>query len=71
MAFSSGDYLVVILEGVGEEEAGNALKGVLEVNDSWGGRGQGMVPFVDLIPCNSASLSQRASLPSALCILEH
>ena len=32
---------VVILAGVDEEEVGNAFKDVLEVNDSWRGRGQG------------------------------
>lgn len=32
---------VVILAGVDEEEIGNAFKDVLEVNDSWRGRGQG------------------------------
>lgn len=57
--------MVVILVGVGEEEVGNALKDVLEVNDSWRGRGQGVVPFVDLILCNTASLSPWASMPSA------
>lgn len=29
------------LGGEDEEEGGNAFKGVLEVNDSWRGRGQG------------------------------
>lgn len=49
--------MVVILAGVGEEEAGKALKDVLEVNDGWRGRGPDVVPFVDLIPWESDSLS--------------
>lgn len=32
---------LVIPAGVEEEEVGNAFKDVLEVNDSWRGRGQG------------------------------
>lgn len=57
---------VVILAGVAEEESGSALKDVLEVNDSCSGLELGGVgPFVDLIPYNSASLSQWASMPSA------
>lgn len=51
--------------GVGEEEVGNTWKDVLEVNDSWRGCGQGVVPFIELIPYNSASLSKWVSMPSA------
>lgn len=59
----------VILMGVAAGEVARALKEVLEVNDSgrglWLGGWERVGPFVDLIPCNSASLSQWAPMPSA------
>lgn len=57
---------VVILEGVAEEEAGKGFE--RRPRGEWqlqGPPAEGVGPFVDLIPYNSASLSQWASMPSA------